>query len=107
MVKAHGDADQPDGDAGDGRPDDARAVEHRRVERDGVADVLATDHLDRERLADRHVDRVHGADRERQEDQQRDRGACRVKARTARIVERPILTAWVAMSVLRLGSESA
>ena len=58
IAKAIADAERADRQAGDGRADDARAVEHRRVERDRVADVLAPDHLDRERLADRHVDRV-------------------------------------------------
>ena len=52
------DAERADRQPGDGRPDDPGAVEHRRVERDRVADVLAPDHLDRERLADRHVDGV-------------------------------------------------
>ena len=33
-------------------------VEERGVEPDGVRDVVAADHLDRERLAGRHVDRV-------------------------------------------------
>ena len=49
-----------------GRPDDPGAVEHRRVERDGVADVLAPDELDRERLADRHVDGVGDPEQEGQ-----------------------------------------
>ena len=52
------DAEGPDRQAGDGRAEHPRAVEHRRVEADGVADVLPADHLDRERLAGRHVDRV-------------------------------------------------
>ena len=56
-TKAAVDADRADDQAGDRRPDDPGAVEHRRIERDRVADVLAPDHLDRERLADRHVDR--------------------------------------------------
>ena len=38
------------------------AVEHRGVEPDRVRDVVAADHLDRERLAGRHVDRVRDAE---------------------------------------------
>ena len=33
------------------------ALKTRAVERDGVGDVLAADHLDHERLADGHVER--------------------------------------------------
>ena len=61
------DARRGDDEAADGGPDDARAVEHRRVERDRVGEVLAADHLDAERLTDRHVDRVGDAQRERDE----------------------------------------
>ncbi len=55
------DADQ---DAGNRRTDDPGAVEDRGVERNGVGDVLAADHLDDERLAGGHVDRVDEAEQE-------------------------------------------
>ena len=60
------DADGGDEDAGDRRADDARAVEDRAVERNGISDVVTTDHLDHERLAKRHVEGVHDAEQEGQ-----------------------------------------
>ena len=61
-------AERPDRQAGHGRADDARRVEHRRVEGDRVADVAAPDDLDHEALADGHVDRIGGAEEQRQDD---------------------------------------
>ena len=87
-------------------PDDARAVEHRGVERDRVADVLAADHLDRERLADGHVDRVHAAEQEREHDDHRDRGRSRDRE-DREDGARVIITAWTTISVGRFGSVSA
>jgi hypothetical protein len=43
------------------RPHDAGGVEHAGVERDRVHEVALADHLDEERLARRHVDRVGDA----------------------------------------------
>ncbi len=44
------------------RPDEPRHVDHRRVERDGVAEVLlVVDHRDEERLPARHVEGVDRA----------------------------------------------
>ena len=60
------DAERGDGQTGERRADDAGAVEHGRVEGDRVADVLAPDELDRERLADRHVDGVGDPEQEGQ-----------------------------------------
>ena len=40
-------ADDRDEMPGDRRTDDARAVDHRGIERDGVHQVLAPDHLER------------------------------------------------------------
>ena len=68
MANATPDAERPDRQAGHGRADDARRVEHRRVEGDRVADVAAPDDLDHEALADGHVDRVGGAEEQRQDD---------------------------------------
>ena len=64
------------------------------------------DHLHRERLADRHVERVGGADREGDDDEQRDRFDCAM-AITAKAIESDILTSCVTSRVRRLGSASA
>ena len=61
-------AERADRQAGNRRADDARRVEHRRVEGDRVADVAAPDDLDHEALADGHVDRIGGAEEQRQDD---------------------------------------
>ena len=63
-----------DEDPGDGGPDDAGAVEERAVERDRRRDVLAADHLDGHRLADRHVEGVHRAEDEREREDLPDLG---------------------------------
>ena len=60
------DAEGADGESGDGRTDDPGGVEQRGIERDGGRDVLAADHLDAERLADGHIDRVRHAEQEGQ-----------------------------------------
>ena len=65
------------------------------------------DHLDRERLADGHVDRVDRADEQGQQDEQRDRRVPGMTSDTARMTDRHILIAWVPSSVWRLGRLSA
>jgi hypothetical protein len=47
----------------DGRTYDARAIEHRRVERDGIDEIVAADHVRDERLACRDIERVHHAEK--------------------------------------------
>ena len=60
-------AKHADGEPGGRGSHDTGAVEHGRVEGDGVADVLAPDKLDRERLANRHVDRIGGPEEKGQQ----------------------------------------
>ena len=49
-----------------GRANDTCRIEHRRVERDRVVEVLAAHHLDDERLASGHVERLDAAQQERE-----------------------------------------
>ena len=52
-------ADRGDHQTGDRRTDQARAVVHRRVDRDGVAEIIAiVHHLHEKRLPAGHVERV-------------------------------------------------
>ena len=60
--EAGGQPDQPDDEPGHGRADDARSVEDGAVEGHRVGHVGPSDHLDHERLADRHLDGIHEAE---------------------------------------------
>ena len=68
----------------------------------GVADVLAADHLDRERLADRHVDGVREPSRTAST-RIIQTWTTSVTVSTARIDGEDIITVWVAMRVWRFG----
>ena len=61
-------ADEHDEEAGDGRSDDPAEVERRAVERDGVLQVVAADHLDDERLARGCIDGSADAEQQREQE---------------------------------------
>src|ERR1035441_193346 len=58
-------ADPGDQQTSDGGSDDTGGVEHRRIERDGIDQIGAADHLLEKRLAGRNVKRVDHAQRRR------------------------------------------
>jgi hypothetical protein len=60
------DPERADRQTRDGGADDAGAVEHRRVDRHGVADVPRPDHLDRECLANGHIDGIRTTEQHRE-----------------------------------------
>ena len=64
--EALGEPDRRDEHAADRRTDDPGGVEEHRVERDGVDDLVAADHLDDERLASRVVEGVDEAEDRRE-----------------------------------------
>ena len=60
-------AEGRDEETRDGRADEAAGVERRRVEGDGVAEVLPTDHLGHERLTRRRLEGAADAEDERED----------------------------------------
>ena len=72
--EAHPGAGRGDHDPGQSRADDARHVEEARVERDRIRQLVAPDHLVRERLPARCVEDLGGAEQHGQDVDDRQRG---------------------------------
>ena len=70
-------ADGCDHEARDRRPDHARAVEEAGVERDGVRQLARPDHLERQRLPARRVERERDAAERGEDVDERQASRCR------------------------------
>ena len=66
IAKQTPDPEGRDQDAGEGGPDDARRVEEAGIQRNGIRQLVAADHLERERVAPRSVEDESGAGENRQ-----------------------------------------